>query len=113
MTSRVETKKVLDQWLAGESAPEAVWRWASAEKETGNPEDALVQDVVDVLAGLPYDLITEEDAEVMSYCLGNPVEESDLGQNLLWNHLDGVDTDSRRRALADDDFYGPFTGDIR
>lgn len=113
MTSRLETKKILDQWLAGEATPKAVWLWASAEKEAGDPEDGLVQDVVDVLAGLPYELILEEDAEVMSYCLGNPAEEADLGQNLLWNHLDNVDSDSRRRALAEDEFYGPFTGDIQ
>jgi hypothetical protein len=116
MTSRSETKAVIEQWLAGELNPEAVWKWALTEKEKTNEvgaiKDRLVRDVLDVLAGLPYELIIEEDAEVMDYCLGNPVDEADLGQNLLWNHLDNVDTDGRRHSLSDDPFYGPFTGGI-
>ena len=49
----------------------------------------------------------------MAYTLSNPPEEADLGQNLLWNHLDELDTESRRTRLADDPFYGPFTGGIQ
>ena len=108
MISRKETKLILDQWNAGAIGAEAVWQWAEKNKAAGESEDALVRDIIDVLASLPFDLITEEDAEVMAYGLSNPAEEADLAQNLLWNHLDGVDTESRRTALAEDPFYGPF-----
>ncbi len=116
MTSRIETKSVIEHWLSGDMEPEAVWKWAldakDKESEVGRSDDALVRDVIDVLAGLPFDMIIKEDAEVIDYCLGNPLEEADLGQNLLWNHLDNVDADGRRNALAEDPFYGQFTGGI-
>jgi hypothetical protein len=35
-----------------------------------------------------------------------------LAQNLLWNHLDNIDTEARRRALAEDEFYAPFCGAV-
>ena len=113
MISREETKAVLDEWLAGTRDPQSVWQWAEAKKEEGGPEDDLVRDIIDVLSSLPFDLVVEEDAEIMAYTLSNPPEEADLGQNLLWNHLDELDTESRRTRLADDPFYGPFTGGIQ
>ena len=113
MISREETKAVLDEWLAGTREPKAVWQWAEAKKAEGGAEDDLVRDIIDVLSSLPYDLVVEEDAEIMSSTLSNPAEEADLGQNLLWNHLDELDTESRRTRLADDPFYGPFTGGIQ
>lgn len=113
MISREETKAVLDEWLAGNREPKSVWQWAESKKAEGVPEDELVRDILDVLSSLPYDLVVEEDAEIMSYTLSNPPEEADLGQNLLWNHLDELDTESRRARLADDPFYGPFTGGIQ
>ena len=113
MISREETKAVLDEWLAGTRDPQSVWQWAEAKKEEGSPEDDLVRDIIDVLSSLPFDLVVEEDAEIMAYTLSNPPEEADLGQNLLWNHLDELDTESRRTRLADDPFYGPFTAGIQ
>ena len=110
MISREETKAVLDEWLAGTREPKSVWQWAESKKAEGGPEDDLVRDIIDILSGLPYDLVIKEDGEIMAYTLSNPPEEADLGQNLLWNHFDGLDTDSRRSGLADDPFYGPFAG---
>lgn len=116
MTSRAETKSVIERWLSGDMQPETVWKWAldakDKESQGQKSDDALVRDVIDVLTGLPFDMIIKEDAEVIDYCLSNPVNEADLGQNLLWNHLDNVDADGRRNALADDPFYGPYSGGI-
>ena len=113
VTTRTETLQLLNDWLAGKISPREVWGWASEVKAAQyQPEDELVRDVIDVLEQLPADLIILEDAEVMVYALNNPPEEADLGQNLLWNHLDGIDADARRRSLADDEFYGPFCGDV-
>lgn len=114
---RTTTREKLSAWLAGDLSAEALWQWAQQEQVQLKEAqfagaDDLVRDIVDVLAGLPYDLILPEDGEVMLYGLTNPVEEADLGQNLLWNHLDGVDTESRRITLRDDPFYGPFCGQV-
>ena len=109
MIGREETLAQLLAWQAGTASPETVWQWAAQHKSSGQPaEDALVRDVIDVLADLPQDLVTLEEAEIMIYGLSNPPAEADLAQNLLWNHLDGLDMDARRRALAEDPFYGPF-----
>ncbi|MEM7001567.1 MAG: hypothetical protein AAF529_12340 [Pseudomonadota bacterium] len=97
----------LQAWLDGERTAEAIWQWALAQPR-GQFEDGLVQDVVDILVDLPHDLILEEDAEVMLYGLNNPPDEADLAQNLLWNHMDGIDSNARRTSLADHPFYGPF-----
>ncbi len=112
--TREEAQTRLGAWIAGTSDAQAVWQWALAcrEADAWPPGDGLLRDVIDVLAALPVDLIVEEDAEVMAYALGNPVAEADLGQNLLWNHLDGIDTDGRRRALAEHPLYGPYCSDI-
>ena len=106
VTTRAETHQWLSRWIAGEVGPVDVWRWAVAQKEIAaqsGPEDALVRDIIDVLADLPQDLLIVEDAEVMIYGLENPPDEADLSQNLLWNHIDGIDTDARRRSLRDDE----------
>ncbi len=114
MTTREQAQTQLTAWIAGNLSAQAVWEWALACREAPDwpPEDGLLRDVVDVLAALPVDLILEEDAEVMAYALGNPVSEADLGQNLLWNHLDAIDADGRRRDLREHPFYGPYCSDI-
>ena len=113
MIDRDATKTLLDAWLSGDQSAEAVWRWAANAQASGQSyEDELVRDVVEILATLPQDLITVEDAEVMAYGLGNPPEEADLAQNLLWNHIDSIDSEGRRRALADDPLYGPYCAGI-
>lgn len=110
--TRAETRELLAAWIAGEVDPRTVWTWAQHAREGQSFEDELVRDIVDVLETLPHDLIVVADAEVMVYGLGNPADEADLAQNLLWNHLDGIDEEARRAELRDDPFYGPFCGAI-
>ena len=115
MIQRSQTRAQLAAWLDGSKTPEQVWEWAldaQEQAQTKGFEDALVQDVVDVLAAIPVDLILAEDAEIMLYGLDNPADEADLAQNLLWNHLDSIDVESRRRNLADDPFYGPYCSPV-
>ena len=108
MISREEVEQVLRAWRAGEKEPLEVWRWAEEAKQRGSAADDLVRDLVDCLAVLPFDMIIEEDAEVMLDALANPLDETDLSVNLLWNHLDGIPTDGRRYELSDHPFYGQF-----
>lgn len=113
MISRAQTREKLQEWLDGSLTAETIWHWAMDIKDTDEDfEDGLVQDVVDVLVCLPQDLITLEEAEVMLYGLNNPADEADLAQNLLWNHMDSIDTETRRLTLAADAFYAPFCGAI-
>lgn len=116
-TTRTDTLAWLHRWRQGDASAEQVWQWASecaAAHSQGQTEyeDELVRDVIDVLAALPQDLIILEDADVMIYGLENPADEADLAQNLLWNHLDTIDSQARRQLLADDPFYGPFCADV-
>ena len=66
---------------------------------------------MEMLCALPQDLWIEEDAEVMIDALQNPMEQSDLSMNLLWNYPDIVDLRRRRRALEDHPLYGPYCVD--
>jgi hypothetical protein len=43
--------------------------------------------------------------------LSNPVDQSDLSINLLWNYPDIVDLAGRRRTLHDHPLYGPYCGE--
>lgn len=106
--ARADLRRVLGDWVAGRSDAVTVWEWAQKAKQAGEPEDLLVRDIVDVLEGLPHDLVLEEDALVMLDALDNPSDEVDLGANLLWNYMDGIDQDARRYALSQHEFYGPF-----
>ncbi|MBT7332928.1 MAG: hypothetical protein HN856_00995 [Gammaproteobacteria bacterium] len=108
MTTREETVVVLNAWINGSKDELAVWQWAEGAKADETISDMLVRDLVDTLAYLPFDMITTEDAAVMLDALANPVEETDLSINLLWNHIDGIATDARRFQLKDHSFYGQF-----
>ena len=107
LISREEVAQVLRAWQQGSRTPLDVWQWAQDAKQH-TPADALVRDLVDCLVTLPFDLLIADDAAVMLDALANPVEETDLSINLLWNHLDGIATDARRGELRDDAFYGQF-----
>ena len=107
MTTRDDLRTVLAAWQSDEKDELTVWQWAEAA-QAEKAEDKLVQDLVDVLAGLPFDLILKEDIPVMQDALANPPDETDLSINLLWNHLDGIYTDQRRQELSDHPFYGQF-----
>lgn len=111
MTVRADVKAVLDAWVAGDMAELAVWEWGQqtrAQLAQTPAADELVRDIVDTLAALPFDMITSEDAVVMLDALANPVEETDLSVNLLWNHLDGISADERRYQHREHPFYGQF-----
>jgi len=108
LTTRDEARKVLIDWTDGVLAEQEVWQWAQRVQEESRPADDLVRDIIDNLAVLPFDFITVEDAQVMLDALANPLEETDLSVNLLWNYLDMVNSDSRRYKLADHPFYGQF-----
>ncbi len=93
----------------------AVWEWGQqtqAQMAESPASDELVRDIVDTLAALPFDMITDEDAVVMLDALANPPDETDLSVNLLWNHLDGINADERRYALREHPFYGQFGGEL-
>jgi hypothetical protein len=107
VTTRDDLRTVLAAWQSGEKDELTVWQWAEAA-QAEQPEDKLVRDLVDVLAGLPFDLILKDDIPVMQDALANPPTETDLSINLLWNHLDGIYTDQRRQELSDHPFYGQF-----
>ena len=106
--AREQVKQVLQDWVAGTMDELQVWQWGEQAKEVGDCADALVRDLVDTLAVLPFDMITSEDALVMLDALANPLDETDLSVNLLWNHLDGISPDGRRDALKEHEFYGQF-----
>jgi hypothetical protein len=108
LIERNELSALLRRWVDQDADEEEVWQWAITARESDKPADALVGDIVDILQALPFDLINTEDAAVMLDALGNPSEETDLAQNLLWNHLDYVDAHSRRVQFASHPFYGPF-----
>lgn len=99
---------MLREWQQGKKDALNVWEWAQAAKQGGALADDLVRDLVDCLVALPFDMIIASDAQVMLDALANPLEETDLSINLLWNHLDGINADARRGALRDDPFYGQF-----
>lgn len=108
MITREELTTLLNAWLAGSKTELDVWQWAEQAKAQGDAADDLVRDLVDNLATLPFDMLTTEDVPVLLDALGNPIEETDLSVNLLWNHIDGIDTDGRRQLLKDHPFYGEF-----
>lgn len=109
VTTRIEVEELLQAWVKGEKTPLQVWQWAELAKQAGKAADELVRDVVDTLAVLPFDMITTDDVPVILDALSNPIEETDLSVNLLWNHLDGIATDMRRFDLRKDEFYGQFS----
>lgn len=108
MIAREQVRKVLEDWIADEMDALQVWRWGEQAKEARAPQDTLVQDLVDTLAVLPFEMITTGDARVMLDALANPLDETDLSVNLLWNHLDSINPDVRRTELQDHPFYGQF-----
>ena len=109
LLQRDELVGQLKGWQNGELHAETIWRWASELKERDySPADDVIQDVVDVLADIPQDLITLEDAQVMIEALETNIGRDELSQNLLWNYFDYLNTESRKSLLMEDPFYAPF-----
>ena len=109
LLQRNELLKQLKSWQRGELPAESIWRWALELKERDySPADAVIQDVVDVLADIPQDLITLEDAQVMVDALETNIGQDELSQNLIWNYFDYLNTEPRKSVLSEDPFYAPF-----
>ena len=97
-------------WQSEQLASEAMWLWALEQRAESKPSDVAVRDALDMLCGIPEDLLLPEDAEVMLDALHNPLDQADLSSNLLWNYADMIDHVGRRQALVADPFYGPYCG---
>ena len=109
LLQRDELVGQLKSWQNGKLHAESIWRWALELKEEDySPADAVIQDVVDVLADIPQDLITQEDAQVMIEALETNIDQDELSQNLIWNYFDYLNTESRKSVLSEDPFYAPF-----
>ena len=105
----------LKAWQSGELGELAIWEWACTSKEEAKEEaesagggDELVRDIIDLLAALPYEMVIVDDLPVFLDALANPLDETDLSINLLWNHMDAVSVEVRRMQFADHPFYGQF-----
>lgn len=108
---RDEIVTKLKAWQQQALDSEGIWQWALQVAETRFSNDDVIKAVMEMLCALPQDLWIEEDAEVMIDALQNPMEQSDLSVNLLWNYPDIVDLRRRRRALEDHPLYGPYCVD--
>ena len=107
--NRAQLIEKLTAWQNGQASALEIWQWAEAEKSaTTQLADALVRDLLDLLAAIPYEMIMPEDCAVFLDALANPLDETDLSVNLLWNHMDMIDADTRRIQAAGDPFYGQF-----
>ena len=101
----------LQAWHQQALDSEEIWRWALQATSECVTDDEVIKAVMEMLCAIPQDLWIEEDAQVMIDALSNPVDQSDLSINLLWNYPDIVDLASRRRTLHDHPLYGPDCGD--
>jgi len=108
---RDEVVSKLQAWQNQAMDSEGIWQWALQAVETRSTVDDVIKAVMEMLCALPQDLWIEEDAEVMIDALQNPMDQSDLSVNLLWNYPDIVDMRGRRRALEDHPLYGPYCVD--
>ena len=108
---RDEVVSKLQAWQNQAVDSEEIWQWSLQAAETRSTSDDVIKAVMEMLCALPQDLWIEEDAEVMIDALQNPLDQSDLSVNLLWNYPDIVDLRRRRRALEDHPWYGPYCVD--
>ncbi|RPG31203.1 MAG: hypothetical protein CBC52_003695 [Gammaproteobacteria bacterium TMED92] len=108
--ARSELIEQITAWQSGQLQSEAMWNWALQQRAECKPVDVAVRDTLDMLCGIPEDLLLPEDAEVMLDALANPPDQADLSSNLLWNYADMIDQSARRRMLVEDPFYAPFCG---
>jgi len=117
LASREQIQQVLGQWQAGTMDELAVWQWAEQARQELRQaietqpaaRDELARDLLDILAALPYEMLVVEDIVVLLDALANPIAETDLSINMLWNHMDAIDVDTRRDEYIDHPFYGQFS----
>ena len=113
MITRKELVEILNKWANGELSELQVWQWGeNAQARSASGEDTceceLVRDLVSLIATLPYEMLVLKDVPVFLDALANPLDETDLSINLLWNHMDTVDVDTRRIQYGEHEFYGKF-----
>ena len=108
---RDEIISKLQAWHQQALDSEEIWRWALQSTAECVTEDVVIRAVMEMLCAIPQDLWVEEDAQVMIDALSNPVAQSDLSINLLWNYPDIVDLAGRQRTLHDHPLYGPYCGE--
>ena len=108
---RDETISKLRAWHQQALDSEEIWLWALQATSESVTDDEVIKAVMEMLCAVPQDLWIEEDARVMIDALSNPVDQSDLSINLLWNYPDIVDLAGRRRTLHDHPLYGPYCGE--
>ena len=108
---RDEIISKLQAWHQQVLDSEEIWRWALQATAECVTEDVVIRAVMEMLCAIPQDLWVEEDAQVMIDALSNPVAQSDLSINLLWNYPDIVDLAGRRRTLHDHPLYVPYCGE--
>lgn len=108
---RDEVITKLQSWHQRTLESEGIWQWALQSAAERTTDDEVIKAVIEMLCGIPQDLWIEEDALVMIDALSNPLEQSDLSVNLLWNYPDIIDLADRRRVLHDHPLYGPYCVD--
>ena len=108
---RDEVVSKLQAWQNQAVDSEGIWQWSLQAAETRSTSDDVIKEVREVGCALRRECGVEEDAEVMIDALQNPLDQSDLSVNLLWNYPDIVDLRRRRRALEDHPLYGPYCVD--
>ena len=108
---RDEVITKLQSWHQQTLESEEMWQWALQAAAKRTASDEVIKAVVEMLCGIPQDLWIEEDSLVMIDALSNPLEQSDLSVNLLWNYPDIIDLAGRRRVLQDHPLYGPYCVD--
>jgi hypothetical protein len=105
---RLQLMQQVTLWQEERIDSEAMWLWALQTRSQVQASDAAVRDALDMLCAIPEDLLICEDAEVILDALGNPLDQTDLSCNLLWNYIDMIDTKERRTSLSQDPFYGAY-----
>jgi len=114
--TRAEIAELLRRWGAGKLAARDVRDWAQTRYWPGEVEfDDLEGDgssaaceALAALDQLPMNVILSEDVPLYLAFLSTPVGKFESGYERLRSALDQIDYSARRRALSNDDFYGPF-----
>jgi hypothetical protein len=103
-------RQILLSWQAGHMTPHAVHEWASDRYPArSGPDDDLVTEILARLDMLDMNLITTDDIPVLMQALDLPLAQMAEAIHLLERHDATVDMAARKRALANDPFYGRYS----